>query len=78
MMKSKDPHWTFYAETLARALKDLETAFTASPSSSEYEFFRKEVPHIVEEARDALVAIEGVLRTYDHAMATPAAPPTHH
>lgn len=78
MMKAKDPHWTFYAEILSRSLKDLETACTATPDSSDFEYFRKESPEIVAEARDALTALEGLLRNYDQAMATPASPPTHH
>lgn len=78
MMTSKDPHWTFYAEILSRALKDLETACTAAPDSSEFEFFRKESPEIVDDARAALSVLEGLLQTYDQDFASPAAPPTHH
>lgn len=77
-MTSKDPHWTFYAEILSRALKDLETACTATPDSSEFKFFRQESPEIVEDARAALSELVGLLRTYDQDFVAPTTPPTHH
>lgn len=77
-MKTKDPHWTFHTAVLLRALKDLETACTAAPDSSEFEFFRGESPDIVEEAREALSALERYLQTYDKVSSANIAPPTQH
>jgi len=78
MMKSKDPHWTFYAEILSRSLKELETACTATPGSDDDAFYRAESPEIIKEAREALSTLEGFLRSYDQAMAPPSVSATRH
>ena len=77
-MKSNNPHWTFYAEVLARSLKDLETVCSASPGTSEFDFLRSESPAIVVEAREALTALETYLRVFDGAEQMPSIKPTQH
>jgi len=77
-MKSNNPHWTFYAEVLARSLKDLETVCAAAPGTSEFSFLRSESPAIVVEAREALTALETYLRAFDGAEQSPSVKPTQH
>ena len=78
MMKTKDPHWTFYAAILSRSLKDLETASSAPPGRADDKFYRAESPNIIEEAREALTALEGFLRAYDQTTAPPNLSSTRH
>ena len=77
-MKLNNPHWSFYAEILARSLKDLEIVCTASPDSSEFQFLREESTEIVLEAREALSALEAFLKAFDTTHAAPELKPTHH
>lgn len=69
------PHsnWSFYAQVLARALNALESACTAAPDSSEFNFYRAEAPAILEEAREALAAMQHLL--HDAAPKPPPLPP---
>ncbi len=77
-MKTDNPHWTFYAEILSRSLKDLETVCSAAPGSEEFIFLRSESPAIVDEAREALIALETHLRTFDSANLCDDLKPTQH
>jgi len=77
-MNRNNPHWSFYAEVLARSLKDLETVCSAPPGTSEYTFLRSESPAIVVEAREALIALETYLRAFDDDETAPAVKPTQH
>lgn len=51
-------NWSFYAQVLSRALSELETACQADPQSSEFQYYRNEVPVVLEEAREALSALK--------------------
>ncbi|MEM7328307.1 MAG: hypothetical protein AAF437_06165 [Pseudomonadota bacterium] len=77
-MNNKCPHWKFHTQVLSRSLKDLETACTVSVESDEFKFLRSESRDIVEEARDALQALEEVLRRYEQDMSENHVPPTRH
>lgn len=78
VMNTKDPHWTFYAEVLSRSIKDLEAACKAEPDSAEFAYLRNESPDIVDEAREALTALESFLRAYDQAMTATLTSRTQH
>jgi len=77
-MKISNPHWSFYAEVLARSLKDLETVCSASPGTSEFDFLRSESPAIVVEAREALTALETHLRAFEYPLPFSDVKPTQH
>lgn len=66
-MKTKNPHWSFHLEVLARALSDLESTCTAKPGSPEFLFLRSEAPVILSEAREALAAIKSQARALEDA-----------
>ena len=52
--------------------------FFGAPGSADDKFYRAESPNIIEEAREALTALEGLLRAYDQATAPPNLSSTRH
>ena len=72
-MSLKSSQWSFYAQVLARALNELESACTASPETQEYKFYRAEAPVVLEEAREALSALKHYVR--DLEASKPNTPP---
>lgn len=77
-MALKSSSWTFYAQVLARALNELESACVARPETQEYEFYRAEAPAVLEEAREALAALKHYVSDLESAGPKSPAPPTRH
>lgn len=77
-MALKSSSWTFYAQVLARALNELESACTAPPESQEFKFYRAEAPIVLEEAREALAALRHYVSDLESARANPSSRPTRH
>lgn len=77
-MTKSNLHWTFYAEVLSRSLKDIETVCTAATDSAEFVFLREEMPDIVVEAREALIALETYLKAFDPSTRPEENAPTQH
>ncbi len=77
-MTSKPSKWTFYAQVLARALNELESACMAAPETKEYKFYRSEAPVVLEEAREALSALKHYVRDLETSDANSSQGSTRH
>lgn len=77
-MALKSSQWTFYAQVLSRALNELESACTAAPESSEFKFYRSEAPVVLEEAREALAALQHHVRDMELSQTETEPAPTRH
>ena len=57
--------WSFYSQILKKALNELEYACSAAPESREFRFYRAEAPVVLEEAREALAALDQMIEGLD-------------
>ena len=77
-MTSSSSKWTFYAQVLARALNELESACTAAPETREFKFYRAEAPVVLEEAREALAELKHYVQDLETSGKDELPRPTRH
>ncbi len=65
-------------QVLTRALNELESACLAKANSDDFDFYKTEAPMILEEARDALKALNSHLEGLESPSPKPRIPPTRH